>query len=279
MEIVDRHIALADVAELGLVLEGQFFEAWYGLLHGRRSQLTESGNVGAARNLVNPNLHIADRHTPLLGGRLRQHVPDGGSNLPHALEMMTDGPRTVGVLIAILRLIAFRLRHGYPRPVGTHFIGHYHRQGRPRALPHLRAMGNDFDTAVGIERYKDERIVTQSVGHVFAADGIAFEGLGRSDEGGNRERCGGAGNEAAARHLRDADVPSFILRCRRGCNSGLLQITQHGSAPRGRETDGSDDALVATAAADIALHFGEDLLIRRVRFGGQQAGACMICPA
>ena len=90
VQVVDLDVALADVAELVLALEGQVLECRDRFLHRRGREFTEAGPEGAARDLVHPDLDRRRIDAPLPGGGAGQHVPDRRTHLAHGLHVVAQ---------------------------------------------------------------------------------------------------------------------------------------------------------------------------------------------
>src|SRR5258707_12928947 len=81
-----------------------------------------------------------------------QHLPSTTASLAQRLEELTYAARTIGILIAILR-IALRLHHLDRAPIGVELVGEDHRKARPDAGAHLGAMRDQDDPPGRRARY------------------------------------------------------------------------------------------------------------------------------
>ena len=105
-----------------------------------------------------------------LGRCLLQHGPGRGPGTAHRAEEMAQAARTVGVLVAIARLVAGGLGHADHVPVCLQLVRHDHRDGGAHALPHLGTVDAHGDDTVLGDRHEDVRIVTPAVGHRVGAE-------------------------------------------------------------------------------------------------------------
>ena len=157
---VDAGHGLADVAEVLRVLERDGHDVRHREGGGRLHQLavperTARRHVDHA--MVLP-LALRRVHAPLLRRRLLQHRARHGAELAHAVVVVADAPRAVGVLVAVL-LVADRLRDLDSAPVRLELVGEDHRDAGAHALAHLRAMGDDRHRSGGVDG--DEQVRTQ----------------------------------------------------------------------------------------------------------------------
>src|SRR5207247_9477889 len=96
-------------------------------------------------------------HAPLAGRRVLEHRARHGPELPHAVVVVTDAARAVGVLIAVL-LVADRLFDLDSAPVRLQLVGEDHRNAGAHALAHLRAMGDDGHGTGRIDGHEEIRV-------------------------------------------------------------------------------------------------------------------------
>ena len=163
------------------------------------------------------------------GRRLLEHLAHGAAHLAHGLDVMAHAARAVGVLVAVLGLVAGRLDDLHPAPVGLHLVGDHHRQAGARAGTHLGAMGDQSHRAVGRDRDEHVRIGDQAVRHVGAAGVVRLERLGcveghelhGDDQARPRRR---ALEETAPADILDQDA---LSRGRDDRPEVLVQIVQH----------------------------------------------------
>ncbi|MNO87264.1 hypothetical protein D3C76_786830 [compost metagenome] len=113
---------------------------------------------------------LADRHFPLVGSGLLQHGPRGGPTAAHRLVPVAHAARTVGILIAVTHLVARRLLHLDPRPIGFQFIGHHSPQTRPDPLAHFRTVTDHRHRAISGNAYVDFGVVDPAVGHAVGTE-------------------------------------------------------------------------------------------------------------
>src|SRR5690606_8627621 len=104
------------------------------------------------------------------------------------LEEVARAARTVGVLVAVARLVAGRLDDAYLGPVGLELVGHHHGQAGAHAGAHLGAVGDDGHDAVGPDRDEDLRVVDRAVRHAVGAVFLFFLGIGRAHDAGGAHR-------------------------------------------------------------------------------------------
>src|SRR5262249_55227167 len=93
---------------------------------------------------------VFGRYVPLSRCSADEHGASGSADLTHLIEEAADRVRTVGVLIAILR-IARGLLNFYSRPVGVEFIGNDERQSSAAAAAHFGATRDDGHSSVGCD--------------------------------------------------------------------------------------------------------------------------------
>ena len=179
VQVEDRHVALADVAELALVLERQrrggrvrvllrrHLHLRHGLRRDRRSRACRPEPSWMTSWLLALTSATSTPHC--LAAASFSICAHRRADLAHRLDVVAHAARAVGVLVAVLRLIARRLDDLHARPVGLHLVGDHHRQAGPRAGAHLGAVGDDRDRAVGGDRDEDMRVGDDAVRHVEAA--------------------------------------------------------------------------------------------------------------
>ena len=203
-------LALADVAELGRVLQAQGLARRDRLLGGGLGQrpVAELPAGRLVHDLVVLRLDLGHRHLPLRGGRGLEHRARRGAAATHGVEEVPGAARAVGVLVAVLLLVAGRLRDLDALPVGFELLGHDHRHAGAHALAHLGAVADDGDRAVVRDGDEGERVVDPAVGHavrpVLRRVGRAG-GSGVTDGEHEAAQGGHALEEAAAAHVGDDD--------------------------------------------------------------------------
>ena len=129
----------------------------------RRGHLRKRGDLAIAQLLAVRRIdHEArlgfqrgDIHAPLLGRVLHQHLAHLRAGDPQIVEVehraaaADDGHHLVVLEgVAVQRRVAPGHLDRDLRPVGVHFLGDDHRQGRRGALAHFRAGADDSDRAV-----------------------------------------------------------------------------------------------------------------------------------
>ena len=121
---------------------------------------------------------------------------------------MPRAARAVGILVAVLDLVAVRLLDLDARPVGIHFFGDDQRQAGPHAGPHFGAVRDDGDGAVGGDRDEHARIDHGAVRHLAGAGLVGGKRRARHHGCGEHEAAGDAETfeDAAAGDLLDLDV-------------------------------------------------------------------------
>ena len=207
-EIDDADLALAEVAEVLRVLQFQAGNARYRLPGrvGRQVAESETAAAGRMNHLMVYGLDLAGRHAPGLGGGGFQHEARHGADLAHRNQVVARAARTVGVLIAVFGLVAMRLRHLHPRPVGLHFLGHDQRQAGSDPRSHLGAVRHDGDGPVGGDGDEDARIDHGAVRHVRSTGLVVGKCLARHHRRGQHQSAGDAEplEKAATRDVFDA---------------------------------------------------------------------------
>ena len=145
---------------------------------------------------------FAGRHAPLLGGCLHEHQPRGGAGVAHVHEEMPGRARTIRVLVAVFRLVAFGLLDADLGPVRLEFVGDDDAPAGPYTLPHVGAVTGDGDDAVFTDRDEDLGVVDPAVRHAVGPEA----GRARASPGGQRDRedePAAHGEDAPAAHVED----------------------------------------------------------------------------
>ena len=114
---------------------------------------------------VYASLHLTNRHAPLIGGRLLQHLSGRRCGSAHGLVPVAHAAGTVGVLVAVFVVIAFRLLDPYLIPVCAKLVGTDHHQAGPDALTHFGAVVHNGNQAISIDMDEHVRVVHPSAGH------------------------------------------------------------------------------------------------------------------
>ena len=142
--------------------------------------------------------HFQIRAVPGQGRCSLQHLTRGCAAGAHGLNKVTNAARAIRVLIAVLLLIAGRLRDFDLGPIGFHLVGHHHGQAGAGTGSHFRTMGDDGDRAIRRDGNKDMRIPHHATGHTVRA---RLECVNRSAvrKGGTRKDLSGH-NEPASAH-------------------------------------------------------------------------------
>ena len=182
---------------------------------------------------------------------------------------MPRAARAVGVLVAEALLVARRLDHAHPLPVGLELVGHDHRHAGPHALAHLGAVARDADDAVGRDGHEDQRVVHPAIGHAVGAV---------------LRRIGGPrrfGENPAAR----TKPPAAVMPWRKPRRLRLTSTTGRSVTPSARRAliarsrlagrrllDRGPHPHIGPAAADIAAHGLVDLGVGRLRRALEQRG-------
>src|SRR5262249_33734589 len=86
-----------------------------------------------------------------------EHLSRGRACYAHRLIELAHAARSVGVLISLCG-IPLRLHDLNSCPVGTEFIGKYHREAGFDAGPHFRSVRNDRDETGGVDDQVDVRL-------------------------------------------------------------------------------------------------------------------------
>ncbi len=200
---------LADIAELGGILELQLGAGRHGTRRGGLSQfaIAERAARGCMQHLVVLRLHLRGRHVPARGGFSLQHLAGSGADAAQRHEMMAHRARAVGVLAAEALLVARRLQYLEQGKIGLQLIGHHHGEAGAHSLPHFGAVALHRHGAVLGNGHKDSRIVLEAAGHGLGA--IFLLRLGGQGEGpaGQHQAAGGEAEQqgAAADIERRAD--------------------------------------------------------------------------
>ena len=114
---------------------------------------------------VYASLHLTNRHAPLIGGRLLQHLPGRRCGSAHGLVPVAHAAGTVGVLVAVFAVIAFSLFDSHLVPVCTQLVGTNHHQAGPDALTHFGAVVHNGNQAISVDMDEHVRVVHPSAGH------------------------------------------------------------------------------------------------------------------
>ncbi len=207
-QIDDRDVALADVAELGRLLEGNALERRRGQRRGGSGEFAVADLLAAGRvhHEVILRTHFGVGHGPGDGRGLLEHLAHGGTAGAHRLHEVADAAGTVGVLVAVLLLVARGLNDLDLGPVGFHFVGHDHRQARAGAGTHFGTVRHDRDGAIRRDRHEDVRIPDGAAGHAARAGVVEFlfrQRITREDLCGENQT---AGRNHALQHVPAADV-------------------------------------------------------------------------
>src|SRR5581483_2754357 len=144
--------------------------------------------------------------------RLLEHGAGHRTELAHALQIVADGARTVGVLVAVF-LVAYRLLHLDPAPVGLQLVGYDLRDTGADALPHLGAVADHGDGALAIDR--DEHVRHQDSGrHLGALRRLrgGNEAVERAHLGNRVERHAEHETARAGGHLEELTTVDFVDR-------------------------------------------------------------------
>ncbi len=121
---------------------------------------------------------------------------------------MPRAARAVGILVAVLDLVAGRLLDADARPVRFHFLGDDQRQAGPHAGSHFGAVADDGDDAVGRDRDEHAWIDHGAVRHRARAGLVGGESRARHHGCGEHEAAGDAEafQDAAAGDVLDLEV-------------------------------------------------------------------------
>ena len=185
--IRERRVVLADVAERRRILELQRLAGRHVEL-GRcdsQSAVAKSSAACLVDDLVVLRLDLVERHAPLVGRGLLEHLTRRRAAAAHRLEPVSRAARAIGVLVAVLGFISRRLYDAHALVVGFQLVGHDPRQAGADALAHFGAVDDDADRAVGRDRDEDLRAVLQTVRHAIAAVLLRF--VGRTAETGQTD--------------------------------------------------------------------------------------------
>ena len=203
-----------------------------------------------------------------------EHRPCARAHLVHGLEEQPDGARAIGILRAKAR-VADGLFDVDPTHVGVHLFGNDSRKRAADAGPHLGAVGEDREDSVRTQAEPEVGMpVFRSVGAGARGDG-GERALRDYPRGEDESPCG----EHLAQKAAAAEVADFAHRpgssvastgaradeltsgraCRgRMAGSGLLTNRGRPGGATGpglggsRSLNGRTDALVGSAAADVA---------------------------
>ena len=207
-QVDQRHVALADVAERGRLLE-----LHVGLRRHRERRrirrdlaVAELASARAVHDLVVLRHAFGRVDAPPLRRRLLQHRPGGRAAQAHRLDEMPDTARAIGVLVAVFHLVAFRLPDADFGPVGVELVGNDHRQGRARRTrAHLGTRRDDRHGAVRRDRHEYLRVAHGLVRHRLGAGRIERRRSERGVLRGEHEAAarGEALQQAAPAHIGD----------------------------------------------------------------------------
>lgn len=204
-------LALAQIAEILRIFQLEAFDARDRLLGGigRQVAKADAAAAGAVDDLVIDRLHFGRRHAPALRRGSFEHRAGRSADLAHRHQIVTRAARSVGVLVAEFGFVAVRLLDANPRPVGLHLLGDDHRQAGADAGPHLGAVRDDGDDAVGRDRDEHARVHHGAMRHLVRAglvggkSGARHHGSGQNEPAGQAE----AFQDIAARYVVDLDMP------------------------------------------------------------------------
>ncbi len=203
-------LALAQIAEVLRILQSQAFDIRHRLPGGIGCQIAEpdAASARAVDDLVIDRLHFADRHAPAFRRGGLEHRAGRSADLAHRHQIVARAARPVGILVAELGLVAMRLLHLNPRPVGLHLFGNDHRQAGAHARSHFGAVCDDGDGAIRRDRDEHARVHHGAVRHIARAGLVRGEGRARHYGCGEDEAAGEAETlqDAAARNVIDLDV-------------------------------------------------------------------------
>ena len=128
-----------------------------------RRQRLPRGDMGELSKTQHPAIAVVYRmqarpalgggHTPLLRRGALQHQACGRTHLAHDVVEVANRAGAIRVLATVIG-IGQTLDNPHPVPVRLHFIGHYLGQRSANTGTHFRAMGNDFNTAIGLNADK-----------------------------------------------------------------------------------------------------------------------------
>ena len=153
------------------------------------------------------SLHFRDRHAPLLGGSLLEHRAGGGAGAAQGHEEVAQRARAVGILVAVARFVARRLRDADLRPVGIELVGDDHRDRGAHALSHLLPVAGHGDDAVGGDGDEDARVVAPALRHAVGAELLLLRAGPAGQPDREHERAGGdAAEERAPADVREHEA-------------------------------------------------------------------------
>ena len=128
LQVHHPHLAFADVAEFGFLLQAALVASRY-CLFGRclcQRAVAQASAAGAVHHFVLNGFDFCHRYAPLRCGSGLQHLAGGGTHAAHGHEKMAHAARAVHVLVAVAGLIGFGLYHLHHLPLGFHLVGHHH---------------------------------------------------------------------------------------------------------------------------------------------------------
>src|SRR5215813_13089141 len=175
-QVDDRHVALAHVAEGARILQPDLIgpRSWQRSCLLGDVAISEFAPGRLVHQFVVNSLNLASVDIPALGGRLLQHPPGARAALTQRLYPMAHAARAVGVLVAILLLVALALDDAHALPIRIEFIGDDHRQCSARgSSSHLGAGGNNGHGAILSDRQEDMRVGADAVRHLLGAGWIS----------------------------------------------------------------------------------------------------------
>jgi len=159
-------------------------------------------------------LDLLDRHAPLVGGRLLEHLAAGGAGLAPRGEMVTDAAAAaVGLRarhrVAVDLRVGGRLLDLHLREIDVELVGNDHRHRRARALAHLRHGVDDGHLTVAVDA---EPLVGRELAGLGRLLGVGAERQAEADDEPGAER-GRALQELATGKLEAVhDLPPFAAR-------------------------------------------------------------------
>ena len=166
-------VALADVAELGRVLQLQLSPRRH-RQRRRRGRERAVAELAAATACARPRgsaaLTSVDRHAPRLAAAGSSICRAAAPHRAHRLEEVAQccaSRRCPGCRSSPRRPAPARRLHA--RPVGLELVGDDHRHAGAHALAHLGAVADDGDGAVRRDGDEDLRIVAPAVRHAVGA--------------------------------------------------------------------------------------------------------------
>ena len=213
---VEARILLADVAPLGPCLQPGILWHWQILGSVHELAVEQLAAALLVHDGARLGVDLVDRHAPLVGGGLPEHLPGGGAGLAPGGQVVADAAAAAVGLVAGHRVgvacgIRRRLEDFHLGEIDVELVGDDHRHRCAGALAHLGHGVDDRHLAVAVDA---EPLVGREHSRLRLRVGGAELQAESDDEAG---ADGGAALEqlAAGEHQSVHDLPPFAIAAAR----------------------------------------------------------------